>query len=40
MVQLIDIEIHREYVVILGQKIHRPSRISPSQWLEFWEGRR
>jgi hypothetical protein len=31
------IEIHMDYVVVEGVRIDRPSRLSRSQWVEFWE---
>lgn len=27
-----------DHVVIFGQRIDRPSHMSPSQWLAFWDG--
>ena len=32
-----EIVIYRDYVIVVGQRIQRPSRISPGQWLSFWE---
>jgi len=29
--------IDRDYVEVAGTRVLRPSRISPMQWLEFWE---
>jgi len=33
----VNIEIDREHVVVEGVKVPRPSSLSPSQWLMFWE---
>ena len=33
-----DIIVDRDYVRIEGVIVQRPSRISPSQWLDFWRG--
>lgn len=33
----LEIEIFANYVLILGQRVERPSRISPSQWMLHWE---
>lgn len=33
----VEIVIDRNYVIIEGVKIERPTRVAPSQWLWFWE---
>ena len=32
-----NIDIRPNYVIIEGIRIERPTRLSPSQWLRFWE---
>lgn len=39
MNRMISIVTDRDYVVVEGVKIMRPSRISPSAWLAFWESK-
>lgn len=34
---MIPVTVDRNYVEVLGHHITRPSAISPSQWMEFWE---
>lgn len=33
----IDIHIAKDHVIVEGQRVDRPSRISPSQWMGSWE---
>jgi len=33
-------DIDRNYVVVAGTTVPRPSSVSPLQWLEFWEDAR
>lgn len=33
-----EIVIYLDYVIVVGQYVKRPSRISRSQWLAAWEG--
>ena len=33
----IDIEVAKDYVIIEGSRIERPTRMSPSRWLDFWD---
>lgn len=30
-------DIDRDYVVVVGMRVLRPSGVAPMQWLEFWE---
>jgi hypothetical protein len=32
-----EIDIYMDYVIAFGQRINRPSRISRSVWIEYWE---
>lgn len=32
----VEVILHRNYVIIAGQRLNRPSRISVMQWLDFW----
>lgn len=32
------IEIFTNHVVINGQRVERPSSMSPSQWIAYWEN--
>lgn len=34
---MIEIDIYSNTVVIAGQVVIRPLRLSPKQWIEFWE---
>lgn len=37
---MIGIEVvDRNYVVVAGVRLDRPMRVSPGQWLGFWEER-
>lgn len=38
MIEDIDIDIYMDHVVVAGQHIKRPSRVTRSAWLFFWEG--
>jgi hypothetical protein len=31
------VEVHMDYVVVEGVRVDRPSRLSRSQWVYFWE---
>jgi hypothetical protein len=31
-----DIVVYMDYVVILGVRVDRPTRISRSEWLSYW----
>lgn len=33
-----SILIDRNYIIVEGIKIPRPSRMSPDQWLSYWEA--
>lgn len=33
----VEIIIYLDYIIVVGQYVKRPSRISRSQWLVFWE---
>ncbi len=32
-----DITVARDHIIIEHQVVQRPARISPMQWLNFWE---
>jgi hypothetical protein len=31
-----DIVVYMDYVLVLGQRIERPARITRSRWLGYW----
>jgi hypothetical protein len=33
-----EIEVFMDYVLICGQRINRPNRISRSAWMSYWEN--
>ena len=33
----IQIDVSKDSVTIEGQEVKRPSRLSPSQWYQFWD---
>lgn len=33
-----EVVIYRDHVVVFGQRINRPSRVSVMQWLQLWES--
>lgn len=32
-----EITLSHDHIVVEGHRIERPERLSPSQWLAFWE---
>ena len=32
-----EITLSHDHIVVEGHRIERPERLSPSQWLEFWD---
>jgi hypothetical protein len=32
-----EILVSTDFVVVFGQRINRPERYAPSQWLRYWE---
>ena len=34
-----EIIVHMDYVIIVGQIVKRPSYISRSAWMAYWEAR-
>jgi hypothetical protein len=38
-IDLILSEVTHKHVVVCGMTVPRPTSVSPSQWLAFWESR-
>lgn len=36
--KIIEIQVWPDYVIISGETVARPSRISRSQWMKFWDA--
>jgi hypothetical protein len=36
----LEVDVYYDHVMIFGQRVNRPSRISVSQWFEIWETKR
>jgi hypothetical protein len=34
---MLQIDINPDHIIFEGQRINKPSRISISEWLDFWE---
>lgn len=34
----LNIEIDRDYVVVLGRRLNRPKRVAMTDWLERWDA--